>query len=283
MNNVSRHVTFNDTNTSTSKGRVRKEEGLYCWKKICKTILFGWSWVHRAHLPYKTLRYAVNLLQCIFWAFSEWRGRRGRRGRAEFRLNVKLWSAWDCHSSPVPLKLIQCKWFGTCLEDIGRKVGRLLFHWVGGGGIEGHSEWTQLLLLNLVWEFTCIAHLSLSPYTSKAFGLFQSSPGCLHWTSKFPGDTEQFGFFSLHPLTFQKLFEMSEQKDQCLLLLEQPFLAGRQPCCPRPSHTIFQLSISFMTVGVALPKLETRERWHLVRNYRPHLINHHHLFSRLHD
>lgn len=41
MDEASRHVTFNDTNTSSSKGRVRKEQGLYRLNKICKTILFS--------------------------------------------------------------------------------------------------------------------------------------------------------------------------------------------------------------------------------------------------
>lgn len=169
MNNVSRHVTFDDTNTSTSKGHVRKEEGLYCWKKICKTILFGWSWVHRAHLPYKTLRYAVNLLQCIFWAFSKWRGRRRRRGRAEFRLNMKLRSAWDRHSSPVPMKLIECKWFGTCLETLAEKLAGCCFI----GWRWGHWG-TRLFLLNLVWEFTCVqndhaSHRSESTWHNSRF------------------------------------------------------------------------------------------------------------------
>lgn len=136
----SRHVTFTDTNTSTSTGRVRKEERLCRRKKI----VWPPSLVVFKSTDCETSKYAVNFLQCIFSALcSLRRDGKTRKGRdPEFNLNGKLRSAWGRHYSPVPIKLIECNWVGTCLADIDKKVHRFFFfsRWVEVGALRGSQR-----------------------------------------------------------------------------------------------------------------------------------------------
>ncbi len=101
----------------------------------------------------------------------------GKEEGQRFILNKRPRSAGvHCHS-PTWIKLIGCNWFGTHFADIYKKVSGLLFELVE---VELWGR-TRLLLLIVLWDFSCIEDNHVSHRSEEAVLLQTKCLMCYQW------------------------------------------------------------------------------------------------------